>query len=674
MTPTINQALHGYNDGHRLIASSISLSSADARTMIVMSDLSGAGVKPEGTGYLTGYPLEGAGKYVLARTWAAPEMPRPGCVWTHSLIIENADLAALKSAAGLLASFRRPDAALAKAEYSSPTTIPVEDVPVRPVLLTLREREIVNALYAAPEKLIVAEADDAEEDERLLTAIWLQQWPRLRRAFGFCTLAGMDRSKKGTRVDIQLTPSIDRQMRSKFPNSVVPSEVLSEPALEPLLVDLEGSELTQVREFLRKTGGDVEGGRQAMLPLCRMYSSLFASGRPDLRSAVSALATLDAFGSRQARSLRTLVARRAVEEVDDLDDTVFDFVVGSLEQTVGQADPAIAADRIAMTLWRRSPDRFFDALDAGGVIGGGATEALSAISAEELVKGLMSAPHLADRVAKRRPDILSRTEFWLLDTADVDLLDFVHADQVGRVAPALLEAGVTAAAPLIVSRMEPEPLAAILADAIGRPALDAWLRALADKSDIAAGVLASGRIGDRATVIRLARMSEPDNVPNDYGEDPWLIAVRATSKGVGQPDEDFLSAFLMSRALGRRSRSQAELIRFTYTTVYRALEQSRLPRDAERLVTGRLDWGGWFGWDNCSRLRETVVDAFIDRHLDPETFGRLTEDGALAISLIDEAARSGRGRRYLADVRRQLKDAQEKDIRARAHYIADKIK
>jgi len=674
MTLKINQALHGYNDGHRLIASSISFSSADARTMVVMSDLSGAGVKPEVTGYLTGYPLEGAGNYVLARTWAAPEMPRPGCVWTHSLIIENADLAALKSATGLLASFRRPDAASAKTEYSSPTTILAEDVPVRRVLLTQREREIVNALYAAPEKLIVVEATDAEGDERLLTAIWMQQWPRLRRAFAFCTLAGMDRSKKGTRIDIQLTPSIDRQMRSKFPDSVVPSDVVSEPALEPLLVDLKGSEPIDVREFLRKTGGDVEGGRRAMLPLCRMYLSLFANVRPDLRSAVSALATLDALGSRQARSLRTLVARKAVEEVDNLDDAVFDFVVDSLEQTAGQADAAIAADRVAMSLWRRSPDRFFDALDAGGVIGEGATEALSAISTEELVKGLVSAPHLANRVAKCRPDVLSRTKFWLLETADVGLLDFVDADQMERVAPALLEAGVAAAAPLIVSKMEPNPLAAVLAAAIGSPALDAWLRALADQSDIAAGVLASGRIGDRATVIRLARMSEPDYVPNDYGEDPWLIAVRTASNGVGQPEEDFLAAFLISRALGRRSRSQAELIRFSYTTVYRALEQNRLPRNTERLVTGRLDWGGWFGWDNCSRLRETIVDAFVDRHLDPETFGRLTDDGALAISLIDEAARSGRGRRYLAEVRRQLKDAQEKDIRARAHYIADKIK
>lgn len=674
MTPTIHQALHGYNDGHRLIASSVSLSSADARTMIVMSDLSGTGVKPAVTGYLTGYPLEGAGKYVLARTWAAPEMPRPGCVWTHSLIIENADLAALKSAAGLLASFRRPSDAKTKTEYSSPTATPVGNVPVRRLPLSQREREIVNALYAAPESSVVVEADDAEEDEFLLTEIWMQQWPRLRRAFGFCTLAGMDRSKKGVWLDIQITPSIDRQTRSKFPDSVVPSEVMSEGALEPLLGDLEGSKPTQVREFLRRTGGDVEGGRQAMLPLCRMYSSLFAGGRPDLPAAVAALATLDSFGSRQARSVRTLVARRAVEEVDDLDDVVFDFLVDSLEQTAGQAEPAIAADRIAMTLWRRSPDRFFEALDAGGVIGGGASEVLSSVSTDELLKGLTSAPHLAARVAKRRPDVLSCTEFWLLETAGVDLLDYLDADQAKLVAPALLEAGVVAAAPLIVSRLEPEPLAAILAGGIGRPALDAWLKALADRSEIVAGVLASGGIGDRATVIRLARMSDPDNVPNDYGEDPWLIAVRAASKGVGQRDEDFLSAFLISRALGRRSRSQAELIRVAYTTVYRALEQSRLPRDAERLVTGRLNWGGWFEWDNCSRLRETVVDAFIDRHLDPETFGRLTDDGALATSLIDEAARSGRGRRYLAEVRRRLKDTEEKGIKARADYIAKKIK
>ena len=66
----VHQALHGYSDGHRLISSSLPLDGAEARAMLVMSDLSGSGVKPSDKGYLTGYPLERFGKYVLARTWS----------------------------------------------------------------------------------------------------------------------------------------------------------------------------------------------------------------------------------------------------------------------------------------------------------------------------------------------------------------------------------------------------------------------------------------------------------------------------------------------------------------------------------------------------------------------------------------------------------------------------
>jgi hypothetical protein len=73
-------------------------------------------------------------------------------------------------------------------------------------------------------------------------------------------------------------------------------------------------------------------------------------------------------------------------------------------------------------------------------------------------------------------------------------------------------------------------------------------------------------------------------------------------------------------------------------------------------------------------LRETVTRRFIDNHLDPEAFGRLSDDGPLAIALIDEAARSGRGRRYLEEVRKRLKKASEHRIKFRADHIAKKLK
>src|SRR5438105_14270739 len=106
----VQQVLHGYARGHQRLAGIIELRPRDAKMMLVLSDISGPGVKPGDAGYLTGYPLSDSGFYVLARTWAAPEMPRPGCVWTHSLLIDFADLATLADPAALVSLFRRPEA------------------------------------------------------------------------------------------------------------------------------------------------------------------------------------------------------------------------------------------------------------------------------------------------------------------------------------------------------------------------------------------------------------------------------------------------------------------------------------------------------------------------------------------------------------------------------------
>ena len=53
----LQQTLHGYSDGHRLLGSSISLVGRDAKTMLMMSDASGPAAVIGDDGYLTGYPL-----------------------------------------------------------------------------------------------------------------------------------------------------------------------------------------------------------------------------------------------------------------------------------------------------------------------------------------------------------------------------------------------------------------------------------------------------------------------------------------------------------------------------------------------------------------------------------------------------------------------------------------
>src|SRR2546427_10978485 len=116
----IDQALHGYSDGHRLVASSLKLSAEAQRTLLPMSDMSGPMMLSGFRNYLTGYPLVENEIYAFARTWYAHEMARPGCVWTHTLLIKTEAFSKIDDVRRLLRYFRRPDGSDSFPIYKSP--------------------------------------------------------------------------------------------------------------------------------------------------------------------------------------------------------------------------------------------------------------------------------------------------------------------------------------------------------------------------------------------------------------------------------------------------------------------------------------------------------------------------------------------------------------------------
>src|SRR6266446_4309451 len=109
-TITIHQCVFGYNDGHRLLAASSHLLPDTLSLLLLLSDLAPGVFFGSAEGYWTGVPLPSVKAYMLARTWPAPELPRPGCVWTHSLLIGFTELAALEDVSGLNSLFQRPRA------------------------------------------------------------------------------------------------------------------------------------------------------------------------------------------------------------------------------------------------------------------------------------------------------------------------------------------------------------------------------------------------------------------------------------------------------------------------------------------------------------------------------------------------------------------------------------
>lgn len=89
----IEQTLYGYNKGHGLLSSSFPVRpNNDSSLMSVLSDWTGFRNELGEDSYMTFYPLSNGEKYAFAKTWYAEEMERPGCVWTHTLIVDLKDM------------------------------------------------------------------------------------------------------------------------------------------------------------------------------------------------------------------------------------------------------------------------------------------------------------------------------------------------------------------------------------------------------------------------------------------------------------------------------------------------------------------------------------------------------------------------------------------------------
>lgn len=203
---SIHQAIHGYREGHRLLSSSLSLSADSARTMLVLSDMSGPSMQPGFDEYLTGYPLPGSERFVFAKTWYAPEMQRPGCVWTHSLLLSREQVSQA-SALSLVSKFRRPQHEGVESAATTPIELDgaADAVKVDGFADPTVAAALVSAVLGQARPVIVT-VETAGQVELAFLRLWEELWPAARARFSFCTGALMPRSVSGALMDLQAVP------------------------------------------------------------------------------------------------------------------------------------------------------------------------------------------------------------------------------------------------------------------------------------------------------------------------------------------------------------------------------------------------------------------------------------------------------------------------------------
>jgi hypothetical protein len=191
-----------------------------------------------------------------------------------------------------------------------------------------------------------------------------------------------------------------------------------------------------------------------------------------------------------------------------------------------------------------------------------------------------------------------------------------------------------------------------------RAALRIWIAACVEDPQTVAQFLSSDEIVNTELILAIAEQTYPDFVPNEYGQDPWWTVVERIGINLPENDRQYLSAYLLARALGHRSRNQAELIQASFDNIYFPLAHDRLSQQAWRIIDPRLprSWPWLFDWDSCRRLLDSMADAFVHRELSPIRFAQITKDNYVFKQLASTAAATYGGRTFLQNVIQVLND------------------
>lgn len=206
----VERQVHGYKQGHKLLAASAQLPKEDQSVVDQLSDVAGP-LRPRERleSYLTAYPLPSGERFALARTWQDLTVARAGCVRTLSLIIPMKDwteAVGLSVYLDLLALARLPDEIDATQVVVSAS--PAEGLPIA---LGFDGSELLEALFLEEARPVVV-LDALDPDiiaMRVLTALW----PSLRRRFAVSTLALSPRKIAGRDFDLVFAP---KDARAKF--------------------------------------------------------------------------------------------------------------------------------------------------------------------------------------------------------------------------------------------------------------------------------------------------------------------------------------------------------------------------------------------------------------------------------------------------------------------------
>lgn len=653
----VQQSLFGYDDGHGLLASSSPLSPETLSLLYPLSDLV-PGAEPSDAGYWTGIPILKAKVFALLRTWPAPEMPRPGCVWTHILLIRLSDLAYLPDLAVLRDHTRRPKKNLGFESYKKPFFVPI-DAGMDSFPLQNSDNELLSLLRAVYGTNPIGEVSSAAGKlDDAVFALWSQQWPRLRRSFSFRTLTtSMGRI---SRTEFDLAINTDTRRREYKESDL---QVKSGSWESIALQDLRLNRPTDFRRFVWRYGNDVRGGERRFRHLAKLYKTTrvvtLSGGR--LSTVLADVSTI--FPNEQDGLLlkNDLVSVGKVREDllpprDPLG--ILSYFIENGPITALPLPPEETREAV----WDYWPSRTAEILRLGEQAIHGKSELredivsgiFSAIEPTEFLPALRSYPHLLYELVRRTPESLDSEYLCEMSFAEVATLLYVlppESPVVSNVVRRLI--GVhSEKLPSVMYERFPgltlEVVAKSIQESISSGTLlpsDSWLECITrgSVSFLKAGIVERAQ-STRTLAVYCSLLKYLSPAVLTAGPYPWARALEVAVDDIQGHSRQIFLAFLLGLAL-RQPRQGCEILFTTsFEQIYSDIAKSRLSEESFKLFSDQLpDLWWWEQWDTCQRLQKAVVEAYTEHGLAPESFARLTTKKSIRKKLFNQAKQTIRG-------------------------------
>lgn len=619
-TVRIQQLLFGYDRGHGLLASSDSESKRIAASILSDTDWDPR-VSSRVDGYVSARPVEGEKTYALMKTWRAPEMPRPGCVWTHVLLVGDADLSRIPDLSILYDHLCRPDSVGEYSRFKKEIVIdPTNDVRPSEPLGEQTVWELVRLTYDSGANNIWNERSD--EINRAFLALWSQQWPSLRRRFSFRTAPlSAARIDAGGRFEVELVQT--GQPRSR-----------SEPewqfeALQLIARDIVANNPSDLRRFLWRYGADTHGNRHQLVSLTHIYRKMRAAeNQHSLMGVVNEIAEffpkLD--DARLLKSDLTQPMNASYSLLPEIDH--FEIVRGVRSLKDPSSFPALGAvDRRTIKVWIKerpleTAHLASDTADGEDDFATSLFDGISPLKNKDFVWQLMP---LSERAFVRASgsSIAHLADDRTKNVRDETLISMLNATKAGdqdvkNIVPFLMERESAE----LVKRLNDIDAAAVTVAVIETASKSdenavqsvhpTWIECLKDNPTQILHY-AQNSVERRSQLLMCRYLLNADSRHTPLPT--WSKRLEVVANDLTDVTDLEFSVFLLIQALRTPEKGADVILRNTFDAVYGALAANRLSFRTEMHLSDYLPSIGWFNnWDKCLRLKIAAVSVF--KHLE----------------------------------------------------------